>query len=1018
MTTTLSQVLQTAAWFLGVIEFILTVYALLLNPRHMANRAVAMLLALIMLNTLSIGLMLDPTSVYLIGLPLYVATTTAVVTALLIVTAVLIKPDWLPSVQRPALRARPDGELRLGRRRSILLRIWNWSDSLRRAWWLVYGLALLPIVLTLIDAIFGTRLWYTPPAAYKGGFVPIGESASGVVSWFLRAPMTYVMGSLPILLLTYVLVRDKTISAATRRLAWLLLIAQVAAFVLLTTLQGPEITPLMAIVVGVLYTGAFAFAAFQQMISERRAQVGRVQTRLTILLVVAALPLFVGLIGVVLSRADGIIQRQGDEQLATANGWVVANTTTWLDLNVAALNELVMQPQILSMDAAQQKPILEAMAAAYPQMYLVSTTDPQGLNVARNDAGKLTDYSDRAWYKGAIGGAPLTFQSLIGRTTGRPALVASVPIRRASGEIVGVGMFAGELTDVARQVQLSTVGKAGFSYVVDANDLVVAYPQTMPTALGEISSTVPITPLGDLSAYPPVQALRGGSRGRLEFVDEAGHKWQAHVNEMEYGWGVVVQQPNNDFLSGTGELQRLALAFIATGIALLVLLTALTVRQVLTPVGRLTETATAIAGGDLQRVAPVESEDEFGVLGRAFNRMTGRLRDLIGGLEQRVVDRTADLERRSSYLQASAEVGRAVGSILDVNVLTAQVVELIRERFELYYVGMFLTDPAGEWAMLRAGTGEAGQAMLARGHRVKVGQGMVGWSIAHAEARVALQAEADAVRLVTPELPGTRSEAALPLRSRGQVLGALTVQSTEAEAFDPDAVAVLQTMADQVAVALDNARLFAESQSALESARRAYGEVSREAWGDLLRGRQEWGYRYMLGAVEPTARGGIWPAEMAQAAETGQSVEGSAADVGSGPGRRDGDRAQGPTLAIPLKVRGQVVGVLSFRKDPDDPQQGWTVEEKALLEGLIDQVGAALDGARLYQATQQRAAQERLTSEVTARIRETLDMETVLRTAVQEVREALGLPEVVVRLRGPSLRSGQAAEPPLPSSEG
>ncbi len=967
-----SQTLQLVAWFMAVVEFVLMLYVFLLNPRHIGNRGVAALFLAITLNTLSVGLVLDPTPVYRIGLPLYVATSTSVVAGILVVTVVLIKPEWLPR---------------------------GWRSGARRAWFLVYALSTLPIVFTLVDVLFGTRLWYTPPVDYVGGFVPLAESASGVISGFLRPLMTYVLGSLPVLMLVYLLARDRKMTFVTRRMAWLLLGAQVIALALMSTLHGPVVTPAMALVVSTVYTVSLAYATFRQMISERRAQAGRVRTRLTVLLLVVALPLFAGLIGVVLSRADTAIQLKSDEQMATAGRAVVSNTTTWLDLNVAALNELVMLPQIVGMDAAEQKPILEAMAATHPQMYLVSTTDRQGMNVARNDAGKLTDYSDRAWYQGAVGGAPLTLQMLIGRTTGRPALVASAPILAESGAIAGVGMFASELTDVARQVQLSTVGEAGFSYVVDADSLVVAYPETMPAGLGDISSSVPITPLGDLSDYPPVKALRSGSRGRIEFTDEAGRQWQAYVDEMEYGWGVVVQQPNEDFLSALSQLQAMAMAFIAGGVLLLLGLMVLTVRQALHPVGGLTETAVAIAGGDLERSAPVESEDEFGTLGRAFNRMTGQLRDLIGGLEQRVAERTADLERRSAYLQASAEVGRAVGSILDADALTAQVVELIRERFELYYVGLFLTDRArpaetsgtSEWAVLQAGTGEAGRAMLARGHRVQLGHGMVGWSIAHAQARVALQAEADAVRLATPELSETRSEAALPLRSRGRVLGALTVQSAEALAFDADTIAVLQTMADQVAVALDNARLFEESREALESARRAYGEVSREAWGELLHGRQEWGYRYAQGAMEPTARGGLWPAEMVQAVETGQSV--------ASPGRQD--QEDGVVLAIPLKVRNEVVGVLSFRKDPGAPLRGWTTEEKDLLEALIDQVGTALDSARLYQATQQRAVSERLTGEVTARIRETLDMETVLRTAVQEVRQALGLPEVVVRLRDP-----------------
>ncbi|MBN1660441.1 MAG: GAF domain-containing protein [Anaerolineae bacterium] len=976
-----SQWLQLVAWFLVILEFILMLYILLLNPRHVANRAVALLFLVITINTLSVGLVLDPTPVYRIGLPLYVASSTPVVTWLLIVTVGLIKPEWMP-------RGRPSG--------------------IRLLWPLVYALSALPIVLTLGDVLWGTRWWYTPPVGYAGGFVSLAVAASGTISRVLRPAMTYVAGSLPVLVLVYLLIRDRALPAASRQMVWLLLVAQVVALALMSTLHGPVLTPLMALVVGALYTMTLAYAAFRQMISERRAQAGRVQTRLMVLLVVVVAPLFAGIVGVVLSRADGEIQSKADEGLAAANRAVAANTTMWLDLGVAALNQLVMLPPIVGMDAVQQKPILEAMAAAHSHMYLVSTTDPQGMNVARNDAGALTDYSDRPWYQGAIGGAPLTFQPLIGRTTGRPALVASAPIRQESGEIVGVGMFASELTDVAEQVQLSGVGEAGFSYVVDADDLVIAYPQQMPAGLGEISSTLPITSLGDLSAYPPVQALRAGSRGRITFTDESGQQWQAYVDEMKYGWGVVVQQPNEDYSLGLRRLGRIGLSYSVTGLLLLLGLVVLTVRQALGPVKGLTETATAIAGGDLLRVAPVESEDEFGVLARAFNGMTSQLRHLIDSLEQRVAERTADLERRSVYLQASAEVGQVASSILDVDALATQVVELIRERFGLYYVGLFLTDPAGEWAVLRAGTGKAGQAMLARGHRVEVGQGVVGWSIAHAQMRVALQAEADdpgsswGVRVATPELPETRSEAALPLRSRGEVLGALTVQSAEAEAFDATALAALQTMADQVAVTLDNARLFAESQQALESARRAYGESSSHAWGALIRSRSERGYRYTRGRVVPIEAPpvgvGFTPAPLGPLRPP--------SDEGLG---EDGGR-----LDIPLQVRDQVIGGLVFRKPaPKDdrgeavpPRPGssdpggatWTREEIALLENLAHRLADALESARLYQATQRRAAQERLVGEVTARMRETLDLDTVLQTAVQEMRQALGYAEVEVLL--------------------
>ncbi|MBN1659551.1 MAG: GAF domain-containing protein [Anaerolineae bacterium] len=380
-------------------------------------------------------------------------------------------------------------------------------------------------------------------------------------------------------------------------------------------------------------------------------------------------------------------------------------------------------------------------------------------------------------------------------------------------------------------------------------------------------------------------------------------------------------------------------------------------------------------------------------------RQTAQMwRDLGATLERRVDERTRELARRSEYLQASADVSHATGSILDSDELIGQVVEMVRSRFDLYYVGLFLLDSAGEWALLKAGTGAAGQAMVERGHRIRMGEGMIGWSIEHATARVAQADKEDAastawdpstawgLRLATPELPETRSEAALPLRSRGQVLGALTVQHTEPDAFDESSIAVLQTMADQVALALDNAQLFAASQSALDMARQAYGEISRQSWLNLLGRRSQWAYRCI--GEEITESLGEASLEMHEAERTGQVVAGA---------RRGGHEDGEPVVAVPLKVRDMVVGVMGFRKKAGGGE--WTAEEQQVLAALAGQLEVALESARLYQDTQRRAAQEQLLGEVTARVRETLDIETVMRTAAVQIREALDLPEVAVRLR-------------------
>jgi GAF domain-containing protein len=234
-------------------------------------------------------------------------------------------------------------------------------------------------------------------------------------------------------------------------------------------------------------------------------------------------------------------------------------------------------------------------------------------------------------------------------------------------------------------------------------------------------------------------------------------------------------------------------------------------------------------------------------------------------------------------------------------------------------------------------------------------------------------------------LPDTRSEAALILRSRGRTLGALSVQSDRPDVFGEQAVAVLQTMADQVAIAIDNARLFTESQAALGAARRAYSELSWQAWNELLHARTDWGYLYANRSTNPVK--GDWRPEMRQAERTGQSVQSAQ------------DGAGGPALAIPIRVRGQVMGVLSLRKGEGGAM--WTAEEVTLLEGVVAQLDAALESARLYRETQRRAAQEQLTAEMASRIRETLDVDTILQAAAQEIRDALQLYDVTVRLELP-----------------
>lgn len=189
------------------------------------------------------------------------------------------------------------------------------------------------------------------------------------------------------------------------------------------------------------------------------------------------------------------------------------------------------------------------------------------------------------------------------------------------------------------------------------------------------------------------------------------------------------------------------------------------------------------------------------------------------------------LVKRNTQLQTASEVSGKANSILDLNALLNDVVELIRDHFGYYYVGVFLTEPDGKYATLRAATGEAGRMQIEAGHALEVGNSsMIGWCIINDQARIALDVGEDAVHFKNPILPLTRSELALPLRSRGEVIGAMTIQSAAQAAFSQADITVLQTMADQIANSIVNARLFNERSSLIAQLEQRNAELERFAY--------------------------------------------------------------------------------------------------------------------------------------------------------------------------------------------
>ncbi len=348
-----------------------------------------------------------------------------------------------------------------------------------------------------------------------------------------------------------------------------------------------------------------------------------------------------------------------------------------------------------------------------------------------------------------------------------------------------------------------------------------------------------------------------------------------------------------------------------------------------------------------------------------------RLEEARDTLEERVVERTGDLERRTNQLAVSATIARDAAMLRDVDALLSAAVNLISERYQFYHAGIFLATETGEYAALRAASSEGGQRMLTRGHRLERGVGIVGYVLETGKPRIALAVGEDAVWFNNPDLPETQSELGLPLTVRGSIIGVLDVQSSAPEAFTSEDVEVLQTLADQLALAIDNAQLFEESQRMVTELQRLYGTEAGRAWHERSR-YEPIGYRY--------TRAGLERVPLAELERGGEASE------------EDAERR----LVAQIPLRDQILAAVELVRAPHEPP--WSAEERALVEAVTTQAGLALENARLLEETQSRAARERLIGSITSRMRAEVEIQSLLERALGELGRALDARRAVVEL--------------------
>lgn len=376
---------------------------------------------------------------------------------------------------------------------------------------------------------------------------------------------------------------------------------------------------------------------------------------------------------------------------------------------------------------------------------------------------------------------------------------------------------------------------------------------------------------------------------------------------------------------------------------------------------------------------------------REMQNVNSELEEIKTNLEQHVEERTNELaaaneqtSRRATQLQTITELSESISLLEDLNDIFPTVTSLISERFGFYHVGIFLVDQDREYALLQAANSEGGKRMLTRRHRLRLGTGVVGFAAQTGQPRIALDVGADAIFFDNPDLPNTRSEVALPLKARGQTIGVLDVQSTEAGAFTNEDLQVLTALANQVSIALENARLLIETRTSLSQVQEVYNEFSKIEWSRTVSKIHQPGFRFRTGRVE-MLESAIQSPEVIAAVQNGEIAT----------EQSNGAEERRPSVAVPVKLRGEVIGVLHI--ESNDQSKEWQKDEVGLVAAVAERAAVAMENARLFQDARRRAAKEQAISEATARIGSALNIENILHATAEELERVLSGSEIVIQ---------------------
>ncbi len=553
----------------------------------------------------------------------------------------------------------------------------------------------------------------------------------------------------------------------------------------------------------------------------------------------------------------------------------------------------------------------------FNEMFLLNPVGQVVVTTNEENLGKT--YANQSFFLNSLS-APFASALFHNIDTGATEIVIAVPIRDESGGLIGVLSGRLNLSELTELILVRTGStQTGETYLVDRNRRFLTEPRFAPSSQSARSEGIERA----LTAGPD----RNGQDiyNNYNGVEVAGaYRW---IPELQVA--LITERDADEALAGVRQL-----GWFSGGVAVLTLVIATVIALYFTsritrPISRLTQVATAVAEGDLTQTADIQVQNEIGVLAESFNTMTGHLRDFIESLEDRVYERTHALE-------TSADISTQLIAIRDLDQLLRYVVNRIQEQFGFYHTHVYLIEAETGDLVMTEGSGEVGRQLKEKGHRLEAGQGIVGTVASTNEAFLSNNVD-DLLNFVrNPLLPETKSELAVPLRKGNEVLGVLDIQSEQPNRFSQSDLSLMQAIANQVAIAVDNVRLLEETRVALDKVEQLNRRLTGEAWEQTTEERPATGYRFVKGVSLPVTReNDMWLPPMKQAAMTKQLIK------AVHPGNGGPPRAE---LAVPLLLRGQVIGTLGLKREE---AADWSEDELTAVESVANQITLALENARL-----------------------------------------------------------------------